>query len=190
MPRIARDYVTAGASAVSVLCDGAGFGGTPLDVRRVVQAVQAPVLFKEFVLDPIQIALARALGAHMVLLLVRALGPESLQALVLETLRLGMAPVVEAADPDELGLALATGATIIGINARDLRTFRVDAEAAARVIALIPEGRIAVHMSGVGSAEDLARVAAGRADAVLIGGALMQAPEPGDQLRDWLAALD
>lgn len=186
--RIARAYVQGGAAAVSVLCDGPGFGGTPLDVRRVARSVEVPILFKEFVLDPLQVTLARAMGAHMVLLLVRALAPERLSQLVQETQRQGMAPVVEAADLAELELAVRSGAPIVGVNARDLRTFRVDAEAALRAVDAIPADRIAVHMSGIGSPEDLARVAQGRADAVLIGEALMRAPAPGTRLRELLAA--
>jgi indole-3-glycerol phosphate synthase len=185
---IARDYVEGGAAAVSVLCDGPGFGGSPLDVRRAATAVSAPVLFKEFVLDPVQVTLARSVGAHMVLLLVRALDQRALGELVQEVLRQRMAPVVEAADDDELEIALATGATLIGVNARDLRTFRVDPERARRAIARIPSGRVAVHMSGIVSGEDLRAVAASRADAVLIGEALMRAPAPSARLREWLAA--
>ncbi len=188
LPRIAEAYVAAGAAAVSVLCDGPGFGGAPLDLRRVARTVEVPVLFKEFVLDPIQVSLARALGAHMVLLLVRVLDADRLARLVDETLRQGLAPVVEAANAEEVRVALGTKATIIGVNARDLRTFRVDPDAAMRAVAAIPEDRVAVHMSGITSAQDLARVARGRADAVLVGETLMRAPSPGDRLQELLAA--
>jgi len=135
---IARAYVAAGAAAVSVLADGPGFGGSALEVRRVARAVDAPVLFKEFVLDEIQIELARVMGASMVLLLVRALGDPSLRRLVDVVREHGMEPVVEAADDAELGRALDSGASIIGVNARDLRTFEVDTVAAARSMAAIP----------------------------------------------------
>lgn len=187
--RIAQAYVDAGAAAISVLCDGPGFGGTPLDVRRAARSVHVPILFKEFVLDPLQVDLARAMGAHMVLLLVRALAPERLAELVRETLRQGMAPVVEAADLAELQVALRTQAPIVGVNARDLRTFRVDADAALRAVEAIPADRIAVHMSGIATVEDLARVAAGRADAVLMGEALMRSPAPGTRLHELLAGV-
>jgi indole-3-glycerol phosphate synthase len=185
---VAREYVQGGAAAVSVLCDGPGFGGSPLDLRRAAGAISAPLLFKEFVLDPIQVSLARSVGAHMVLLLVRALDPRALADLVDDVIRQRMAPLVEAADEDELEIALATRATLVGVNARDLRTFRVDPERARRAIARIPSGRVAVHMSGVVSSDDLRAVAASRADAVLIGEALMRAPAPGALLREWLAA--
>jgi indole-3-glycerol phosphate synthase len=186
---IAQQYAEAGAAAISVLCDGPGFGGSVLDVRRAEQAVSVPLLFKEFVLDPLQVSLARAVGAHMVLLLVRALDAASLQALVDEVRRQGMAPVVEAADENELEVALATGASIVGVNARDLRSFRVDTEGARRALSRVPAERIAVHMSGVRSAEDLLRVGESRADAVLVGEALMRAASPGARLQQWLASI-
>jgi indole-3-glycerol phosphate synthase len=188
--RVARAYVEGGAAAVSVLADGPGFGGSPLTVRRVSAAVSAPVLFKEFVLDEVQIDLARACGASMVLLLVRALSPARLDALVAAVRAAGMEPVVEAADPDELDVAIATGATIVGVNARDLRTFRVDKEGAARCLARIPEGRVAVFMSGMKDASDFAMLAATRADAVLVGEGLMRHEAPGERLRALLGAAN
>lgn len=183
---IAQAYARAGASAVSVLCDYSGFRGTPLDLRRAARVVTVPLLFKEFVLDTIQIDLARRLGAHMVLLIVRALSPVDLRRLVRETIAQGLAPLVEAADEQELQLALETDARIIGINSRDLRSFRIDREAAARLVGQIPKERIAVYMSGISGREDMARIAQTRADAVLIGGALMRAPQPGLRLQEYL----
>lgn len=183
---IARGYESGGAAAVSVLCDGPGFGGTPLDVRRVSAAVCVPVLFKEFVLDEQQITLARLCGATMVLLLVRAMTPAHLDRLVDAVSALGMAPVVEAADADELAVALRTSAIIVGVNARDLRTFEMDGAEARRLVDKIPADRIAVYMSGVRAAADLQSIAGGRADAVLIGEGLMRSDEPGRELAAWL----
>lgn len=179
---IARGYVAHGAAAVSVLADRPGFMGGPLDVRRATSSVGAPVLFKEFVLDPCQVRLARAVGASLVLLLVRALSPKELGALSDAIRREGMEPVVEAADEAELEVAIASGATIVGVNARDLRTFSVDPVMAARAMERIPSGRIAVFMSGIRERADLDRVAATRADAVLVGEGLMRAPDPGARL--------
>lgn len=184
--RIARGYAAGGASAVSVLCDGPGFGGSVLDLRRATQAIDVPVLFKEFVLDRLQIQLARVAGAHMVLLLVRALAPDELHALVAEAHAAGLAPVVEAADEHELHIALETDATIVGVNARDLRTFKVDPAYARRVLDVIPSERIAVLMSGITAAEQLAALSSSRADAVLVGEGLMRADDPGARLRSWL----
>jgi indole-3-glycerol phosphate synthase len=186
---LARQYERAGAAAVSVLCDREGFGGSVLDLRRARAACAVPLLFKEFVLDSLQVTLAHAVGAHMVLLMVRALSEPQLNALVAEVERQGMAPVVEAADEQELECALRTKAKIVGVNARDLRTFKVDEAQARALIERIPVARIAVHMSGVRSAADLARVAQSRADAVLVGEGLMRAADPGEQLREWLSAL-
>jgi indole-3-glycerol phosphate synthase len=186
--RIARSYEAAGAAAVSVLADGPGFGGTPLDVRRVSRAVSVPVLFKEFVLDERQVELARAMGASLVLLLVRALEPSALARLVTAVRGRGMAPLVEAASPDELARALDTGAEIVGVNARDLATFEVDEARALEALEAVPADRVAVYMSGIAGPEDLARVARGRADAALVGEGLMRAPDPGEKLRALLGA--
>ncbi|MEO0325559.1 MAG: indole-3-glycerol-phosphate synthase [Myxococcota bacterium] len=186
-PRVARGYVAGGAAAVSVLADGPAFGGSPLDVRRVAAAVPVPVLFKGFVLDEVQLDLAARMGARLVLLLVRALSRETLERLVRGAEARGLLPVVEAADESELRVALATGAAVVGVNARDLRTFEVDAALARRCLEATPRSRIAVYMSGVRSREDLHAVASGRADAVLIGEGLMRAPAPGKRLAGWLA---
>jgi indole-3-glycerol phosphate synthase len=187
--RVAEGYVQGGAAAVSVLADGPGFGGSPLGVRRVTRAIHAPVLFKEFVLDPVQVDLAYAMGASMVLLLVRILAPERLNALTEAARARGMEPVVEAADANELEVALATGARIVGVNARDLRTFRVDTAAAERCLEAIPQDRIAVFMSGIRERADLESVAATRADAVLVGEGLMRYERPGERLRTLLEGL-
>jgi indole-3-glycerol phosphate synthase len=183
---LARAYVAGGAAAVSVLCDGPGFGGSPLDLRRAARCVTVPLLFKEFVLDELQIELARALGAHMVLLIVRALPSRRLSALVDATLAAGMAPVVEAADARELESALATSATIIGVNARDLGSFQVDTSAAQSALASVPADRVAVHMSGVHTRADFLTIRRGRADAVLIGESLMRSATPSQQLAELL----
>lgn len=180
--RIAQSYVAAGAAAVSVLCDGPFFGGTPLDVRRVAQAVTVPVLFKEFVLDTIQVQLAREVGAHMVLLLACALSPSELNGLVDETIHQGLVPLVEVNSRNELEVALQTKTNLIGVNARDLRTFQVDPKAALQIIDLIPKQCLAVYMSGVSAKEDFRRIADSRADAVLMGEVLMRSSDPAKKL--------
>jgi indole-3-glycerol phosphate synthase len=183
---LAREYVQGGAAAVSVLCDRQGFGGSVLDLRRAARAVDVPLLFKEFVLDELQLTLAARVGAHMVLLLVRAMPATRLHELCDAALALGLAPVIEAADGAEVETALETQATIIGVNARDLRTFSVDAQGAQQVLQRIPAERIAVHMSGIRNAADYRAVAHGRADAVLIGESLMRAERPALKLRELL----
>lgn len=184
IPWLAREYAAGGAAAISVLCDRAGFGGSVLDLRRAAHAVSVPLLFKEFVLDELQLDLAARAGASMALLIVRALSPERLHMLCDAALERGLAPVMEAANLEEVEVALETRATIVGVNARDLRTFKVDPAAAQQVLAAIPSDRIAVHMSGVHSAADYTAIAQGRADAVLIGESLMRAPIPSIKLRE------
>jgi indole-3-glycerol phosphate synthase len=156
---IARSYEAAGAAAISVLCDRAGFGGSVLDVRRASRASGIPILFKEFVLTPMQIELARAVGASLVLLLVRALSGAELAELVAHCARLGLAPVVEAA------------------------SFDVDAESASRALTRVPKDRVAVYMSGVKRHDQLLALSRGRADAALVGTELMRAADPGERLR-------
>jgi indole-3-glycerol phosphate synthase len=185
--QLASVYVAGGAAAISVLCDGPGFGGSPLDVRRAVGAAAVPILFKEFVLDEVQLDLARAMGASMALLIVRALSADRLHTLVRAAHERGLAPVVEAANPAELQTALATTAEIVGVNARDLGTFKVDKAAAVRALASIPADRVAIHMSGVSGAADAREVAAGRADAILVGESLMRASDPTGKLRELLS---
>lgn len=187
--RVAQAYERAGASAVSVLADGPGFGGSPLLVRRVAKAVSVPVLYKGFVLDSVQVDLAYDVGASLVLLLVRALGASDLRALIEQIRGLGMEPVVEAASSAEVDRAVAAGSTIIGVNARDLSTFDVNMEAARACVARIPAGRVAVFMSGIRSADDFREVAQTRADAVLIGEGLMRSEDPGVRLSELLAAV-
>jgi indole-3-glycerol phosphate synthase len=188
--RIARGYERAGASVISVLADGPGFGGSPLLVRRVAQAVDLPVLYKGFVLDPVQVELAYDAGASLVLLLVRALNDRELGLLIERIRGLGMEPVVEAANAGEVDRALAAGSTIVGINARDLGTFEVDMQAARASIGKIPPERVAVFMSGIRSDQDFHGVARGRADAVLIGEELMRSEDPGARLSELLASIE
>lgn len=185
---VATGYARGGAAAVSVLADGPGFGGSPLTVRRVCEAVHVPVLYKGFVVSESQLDLAKVVGASFVLLLVRGLSADALSRLVKATLARGLQPLVEAADEHELRQALQTDAQLIGVNARDLRTFQVDTDAARLLLEAIPRERVAVYMSGIRSADDLAAVSAGRADAALIGEGLMRTTSPGDTLRAWLGA--
>jgi len=187
--RVARGYEAGGASVVSVLADGPGFGGSPLLVRRVAQAVNVPVLYKGFVLDAVQVDLAYDVGASLVLLLVRALQDSDLRALIGQIRALGMEPVVEAANAEEIDRAIAGGSTIIGVNARDLSTFRVDKDAARAFVTRIPDECVAVFMSGVRSADDFREVARGRADAVLIGEGLMRSENPGARLSELLGSV-
>ncbi len=181
---IAKAYETAGAAAVSVLCDASGFGGTPLDVRRVSQVVKLPILFKEFVIDPIQLDLARVMGAHLVLLIVASLDQPTLRELVHHTRQRGMEAVVEVFDEAELERALDAGASIVGVNARDLRTFRVDHSQALAVVSAIPKDKVSVFMSGIDTAASFKDISKTGVDAVLIGESLIRSPSPGQKLKE------
>ncbi len=184
--RVATGYARAGASAISVLADGPGFGGGVADVRRVAANVSTPVLFKGFVVDPFQVRIAADIGASLVLLLASVLDDATIAQLIAETHALGLEPVLEVANDAEMDRALQTEARIVGVNARDLHTFKVDPEGAARLVAAIPTERLAVYMSGVRSREDLRNLGRGRADAALVGEGLMRHTNPGDELAEWL----
>jgi indole-3-glycerol phosphate synthase len=180
---VARAYATGGAAAMSVLTDGPFFGGSLDDLRRARAAVALPILRKDFLVDPYQVAEARAAGADVVLLIVAALGDGDLAALLAATRRWGMEALVEAHDEDEVRRALAAGAAVIGVNHRDLRTFEMDMHLATRLRPLIPTDRLLVAESGIKTAADVRRLRAAGIDAILVGETLMQAPDPAAALR-------
>lgn len=171
---VARCYEQAGARAVSVLTDGPFFGGSLDDLRRARDACGLPLLRKDFILEPIQLYESRAAGADAVLLIVRALTDARLRELLAEADELGLAALVEAHDEAEVERALDAGARIVGVNARDLRTFEVDLDASLALIETLPAGVVAVAESGVRGGEDVERAGSAGADAVLVGGWLMK----------------
>ena len=173
----ARAYASAGAAAISVLTDGPYFGGSIEDLKAAVRQVPVPVLRKDFILDEVQVLQARAAGAAAVLLIVRALGPR-LRPLLGYTMGQGLDALVEVHTPDELVKALDAGATILGINSRDLDTFRIDVSAAWKIVSQVPAGCIAVAESGMLERRDVVDAAEAGADAVLIGTALSAAASP------------
>jgi indole-3-glycerol phosphate synthase len=175
----AHAYEAGGAAMVSVLTDRTWFDGSFDDLSAARAAVSVPVLCKDFVIDLAQIDRAWAAGADAVLLIVRCLRQGGLLPRLVEGARSrGLEPFVEVVDEHELEVALAAGARVIGVNARDLDTLAVDAERAKRVLSSIPAGTVAVHLSGLRSAADAAAIAASRADAALIGEALMRCDDP------------
>jgi indole-3-glycerol phosphate synthase len=184
----AQAYERAGASMLSILCDSHFFDG---DYQHLVQARAAttlPLLCKEFVIDESQLDAARAFGADAVLLIVRCLSPARTVELVAGARARQLVPFVEVASEAELAVALASGAELIGVNARDLDTLVMDAERAARVLAAIPKGVVRVHLSGLAKAEDITRIRQSGADAALVGEALMRADDPEPLLRALSAA--
>ena len=170
-------YARHGAAAISVLTDTPFFGGS-IDDLRAAAAAGVPLLRKDFILDELQIVEARAAGASAVLLIVRALAPDDLTRLMRSTVEHGLDALDEVHTESEVDRALDAGARVIGVNSRDLDTFRIDTDAAWRLIGRIPADRIAVAESGMGSADDVTRAAEAGADAVLVGSALSAAADP------------
>jgi indole-3-glycerol phosphate synthase len=179
---IAREYAAAGAAALSVLTDQRFFDGHLDFLARARAAVPLPLLRKDFIVDPYQVFEARAAGADAILLIVAALEPAQLAALLAESTRLGMDTLVEVHDEDEADVALAAGARLVGVNHRDLRTFTVDMGLTARIAPRLPPAVVLVAESGIRTADDLRAVGDAGAHAVLVGEALMRAPSPGDAL--------
>ncbi len=179
---LAREYVAAGARAISVLTDGRFFGGRAEDLVAVRAAVPVPVLRKDFVLEPYQVYESRALGADALLLIAALLEARALAELVELCANLGMAALVEVHSEAEAAAAVDAGARLIGINNRDLRTFAVDLETTARLRARLPRDVLVVSESGIRTAADVARLRP-YADGVLVGTALMQSERPAALVR-------
>ncbi len=180
----ASSYARDGAAAISVLTDGPHFGGSVEDLAAAVKSVDLPVIRKDFILDEVQIVEARAAGAAAVLLIVRALTDDRLSALLGATRAAGMEALVEVHTAAELDRALGAGAEIVGVNSRDLDTFRIDVASAWALLDRVPADRIAVAESGMHRPDDVARAAAAGADAVLVGTALSASADPGALLRE------
>ncbi len=180
----ARAYELGGASAVSVLTNARYFGGCLGDLRRVAEVVTIPVLRKDFILDSVQVYESRAAGAAAILLIVRALDLAALHDLFTLAGELGLGVLLEVHNLEELAIALQVNATCIGVNSRDLATFRVDLTALAGVLDEVPGHVVAVAESGLKNRADVAKVASWGADAVLVGTALAGASDPSSAVRD------
>lgn len=175
----AECYARHGAAAVSVLTDGPFFGGSLDDLRSAAARAGVPVLRKDFILDELQVLEARAAGAAAVLLIVRALAPSRLRALLACAAESGLDALVEVHTAAEAALALDADARLIGVNSRDLDSFRIDTDAAWHLLQGLPADRIAVAESGMAAPAEVERAAAAGADAALIGTALSGAADPG-----------
>ncbi|MGH9068317.1 MAG: indole-3-glycerol phosphate synthase TrpC [Acidimicrobiales bacterium] len=167
--RAARDYESGGAACLSVLTDGEFFGGSPEDLRAARAGCSLPVLRKDFTVSEQDVADTRIMGADAVLLIAAALSDGELAAFHGLARRLGLDALVEVHDEAEVDRALAAGATLVGVNQRDLYSFEVDRERAGRLRPRIPPGVVAVAESGIASPEDAARLAGAGYDAVLVG---------------------
>lgn len=177
-PSQARSYVAGGAAAISVLTEPAHFGGTSSDLRDVRASVAVPALKKDFHVRPIQLVEARALGASAALLIARALSPDLLREMMETARRLELEVLLEVRDEAELERALEGGATMIGVNNRDLESLVIDPTTAERLIPRIPSGLLAIAESGVSTRADVERYAACGADAVLVGSSISAAADP------------
>lgn len=174
----ARAYEDGGAAAISVLTDSKYFGGCMDDLRAVREAVQVPVLCKDFFLTPYQVYEARAAGADLILLIVAALEDVALHDLYALTCSLGMTPLMEVHDQHDLARAIMADASLIGINNRDLADFSVDLVTTEYLAPLVPDGVTLVSESGIATREDVERVAGAGARVVLVGEALMRSQNP------------
>jgi indole-3-glycerol phosphate synthase len=180
---IARTYAEGGAAALSVLTDDEFFGGSPDDLQAARAAVDLPVLRKDFTVSAHDVADARLMGADCVLLIAAALDPVELKELHALAVGIGLAVLVEIHDEHELAVALDVGASIVGVNQRDLITFAVDHERALRMAGLIPHDVVRVAESGVRDAADAGALAAAGYDAVLVGETLVTATDPAATIR-------
>ena len=184
---IARRYAEAGAAAISVLTEPTFFDGSLAHLEAVRAVVDVPILRKDFVVDGYQLLEARASGADAVLLIVAALDDEALARLTRDARALGLDVLVEVHDEAELDRALASGADLIGVNNRNLRTLTVDVEASVRLAARMPAGVLAVAESGLKSGSDVRRLQSLGYRAFLIGERFMTATDPGGALAGLLS---
>lgn len=183
----AQAYQRGGAAVISVLTDNRFFGGSFEDLAAVRDAVTLPVLCKDFILSPYQVYEARARGADLLLLIVKALDDTALRELQTLARDLQMTPLVEVHDQHDLARAIAAGATLIGINNRDLADFSVDLLTTEYLAPLIPDDATIVSESGIAGRADVERVARAGARVVLVGETLMRSADPAAMIRELLA---
>jgi len=185
---IARKYEAGGAAAISVLTEPTFFDGALAHLTAVREAVALPVLRKDFIVDDYQLLEARAAGADAVLLIVAALAQSELVRLQARAWELGLAALVEVHDDEELLRAVDSGARVVGVNNRNLRTLVVDVGASDRLAALMPAGVVGVSESGLQTRSDLERLAAAGYRAFLIGERFMTDPDPARAIAELIGA--
>ena len=173
-PNLARAYAEGGAACLSVLTDGPSFQGDDADLVAARAAVTLPCLRKDFLVDPWQVAESRALGADAILVILAMVDDILAAELLSEAARLGMDALVEVHDEAEMDRAGALGATLVGVNNRDLKTFTVDLAITERLAARAPAGSLLVTESGLFTAADAARLEGAGARAMLVGESLMR----------------
>ena len=181
---IAREYEANGAAAMSVLCEPHKFLGGEAYLKAVRQTVETPLLDKDFLTTPYQVLNARAAGADACLLIAAVLDDAKLAELLGLAHDVGLTALVETHTEEEVRRAAGVGAKLMGVNCRDLRTFRTDPNLTAELVAKIPNGIVKIGESGLKTREDLLKVRAAGADGFLIGTTLMRALDPGAKLRE------
>ncbi|MCI0361420.1 MAG: indole-3-glycerol phosphate synthase TrpC [Planctomycetaceae bacterium] len=187
--QIARTYQAAGASCLSVLTDEKYFQGSLDHLRQIRAAIEIPILRKDFILDSYQLFEARAAGADAVLLIAECLDDCHLRKLHNEAIELGMTPLVEFYDPENLPRVLEAGAQLIGVNNRDLRSFQVDLGHTIRLRDKIPLDSVLVAESGIHTRADVLRLQAAGVDAMLVGESMMRQPDIAAAVRRLLGSL-
>jgi indole-3-glycerol phosphate synthase len=181
---LAESYQRGGACCLSVLTDTLFFQGSNDALRSARAACDLPVLRKDFLVDVLQVAEARAIGADAVLLIVAALGDGQLQELAAAAAQYGLDVLAEVHDADELQRALALTTPLLGVNNRDLRSFETRLETTLELREQMPAERICITESGIHTSADVARMRAADVQAFLVGEAFMRAPDPGERLRE------
>src|SRR5580698_5848521 len=187
---LAKELEAAGAAALSVLTDEEFFEGSLENLRAASAAVKVPCLRKDFIVDEFQLLEARAHSADAVLLIVAALANAELNRLALGAGLHGLDVLCEVHNEEELHRALDVGCDLIGVNTRDLRTFKVDGETAVRLAERLPKNVVRVAESGIRSGEDITRLGAAGYQAFLVGEYLMQPERPGEALRALVASTE
>jgi indole-3-glycerol phosphate synthase len=187
---LAGELEAAGATALSVLTDEAFFQGSLHNLERASASAKVPCLQKDFVIDEFQLLQARAYGADAILLIVAVLSQAELIALSQKGRALGLDVLCEAHNEEELRRAVDAGSDLIGVNNRDLRTFKVDVNTGLRLAELIPQNVISVAESGIDNGADIARLRAAGYQAFLIGESLMKAESPGEALQSLIAEAE
>lgn len=180
---IAKSYQAGGAACLSVLTDEPFFKGCTDYLKQARAACDLPIIRKDFIIDPYQIAEARVMGADCILLIVSALSKKDLYSLYEAAQSYGLDVLIEVHDADELKTALPLGAKLVGINNRNLRTFETSLNTTLDLLEMIPDERIVVTESGIHTPEDVALMREHKVNSFLVGEAFMRAEEPGTQLR-------
>ncbi len=184
----ARAYEVGGASAISVLCDREFFDGDYAHLSEIRAAVELPLLCKEFVIDEVQLDCARAFGADAVLLIARCLSPDRLFELHQAALERELVPLVEVATPEEAAIVAQVTSPVVGVNARDLDSLKMDPERARQVLSLLTSATARLHLSGIREPAEVSALVSAGVDGALVGETLMRSEQPELILRALLAA--